>query len=103
MTLLDVPMKRVIAGTALVAALAFAGPLPASAQETTTSTASAGCDGALTSSSTSEPRTTATPEMIEEAVARSKARHQRFLSEGVPEQFGSEGCSFTLSSGTSTQ
>jgi SpoVK/Ycf46/Vps4 family AAA+-type ATPase len=36
------------------------------------------------------PRTTATPDMIDEAVQRSKARHDRFLATGKPEQWGSE-------------
>jgi hypothetical protein len=43
------------------------------------------------------PTTTATPEMISEAIERSKARTQRFQSTGVPEQFGSEE-PFTFSS-----
>jgi len=76
-------LKRVIAaGTLLAATYA----IPALAQDATTSTTT-------TSTSTTKvrvPRTTATPEMIDEAVKRSKARHEKFLSTGKPEQWGSE-------------
>ena len=83
------PLKRTVAaGTLLAAAYAIAS-LPASAQDATTSTTTS----TTTSSSTTTvrvPRTTATPAMIDEAVRRSKARHERFLSTGKPEQWGSE-------------
>jgi len=36
------------------------------------------------------PRTTATQQMIDDAVERSKARHKNFLLNGKPEQWGSE-------------
>jgi hypothetical protein len=62
------------------AALAIAA-LPASAQTTSTQSKSMAIK---------VPRTSATPEMIEEAIARSKARTERFKATGEPEQFGSE-------------
>jgi hypothetical protein len=65
----------------MLAALAIAA-LPASAQTTSTPSSK--------SMSIKVPRTTATPEMIEEAIERSKARTERFKATGEPEQFGSE-------------
>jgi len=82
------PLKQVVAvGTLLAATCA----IPASAQDATTSTTTS--TSSTTSTSTTSvrvPRTTATPEMIDEAVRRSKARHEKFLSTGKPEQWGSE-------------
>jgi len=46
-----------------------------------------------------KPRAEATPEMIEEAIQRSRARSAKFLTTGTPEQFGSEE-PFTLRPGT---
>jgi hypothetical protein len=50
--------------------------------------------GSTTSSSTSTVprpvRTEATPQMIEEAIQRSKARSEKLRTSGTPEQFGSE-------------
>ena len=74
-------LKRAIAGATVVAAAAIAG-LPASAQTTSPSPS--------TSMTIKTPRTTATPEMIEEAIERSKARTERFKATGIPEEFGSE-------------
>jgi hypothetical protein len=37
-----------------------------------------------------KPQAEATPEMIEEAIQRSRARSEKFLTTGTPEQFGSE-------------
>ena len=74
-------LKRAIAGATVVATAAIAG-LPASAQTTSPSPS--------TSLTIKTPRTTATPEMIEEAIERSKARTERFKATGIPEEFGSE-------------
>ena len=75
-------LKRAIAGATVVAMAAIAG-LPASAQTTSPSPS--------TSLTIKTPRTTATPEMIEEAIERSKARTARTLkATGIPEEFGSE-------------
>ena len=75
-------LKRAIAGATVVATAAIAGGLPASAQTTSPSPS--------TSLTIKTPRTTATPEMIEEAIERSKARTERFKATGIPEEFGSE-------------
>ena len=85
------PLKRAMAGALLAAAYAIAGA-SASAQDATTSTTttSTTTSTSTTTTTTRVPRTTATPEMISEAVARSKARFDRFLSTGKPEQWGSE-------------
>jgi hypothetical protein len=74
--------RVVVAGALLVAAYAIAGV--SSAQTTTTTT--------TTTAPTVKAKvhTTATPEMIADAVARSKARRDKFLTTGAPEQFGSE-------------
>jgi hypothetical protein len=74
-------LKRAIASATLVATAPIAG-LPASAQTTSPSPS--------TSMTIKTPRTTATPEMIEEAIERSKARTERFKATGIPEEFGSE-------------
>jgi hypothetical protein len=74
--------RAVVAGALLAAASAIAGV--SSAQSTTTTT--------TTPAPTAKAKapTTATPEMIADAVARSKARRDKFLATGTPEQFGSE-------------
>jgi len=77
-------LKLMIFG-AVVAAIG----LSASAQTTTTSTPSASSAGNLTSAGKSKP-SSATPQMIQEACQRSKARRAKFLQNGTPEQFGSE-------------
>jgi hypothetical protein len=76
------PLLRVAAGAIMVAALAVGGQLPASAQQTTTT--------GSTSTTTAKPRTTATPDMISDAIERSKSRTERSRLLGIPEQFGSE-------------
>ena len=81
-------MKRPNAGVtaAAVAAAAFAAMCPPSwAQEVLSPTTAE-----ATTLRKRVPRTTATPEMIAEAIERSKARTERFRLQGVPEQFGSE-------------
>ena len=76
--------RAVAAGTLLAAAYGVPG-LSAFAQDTTASTS--------TSASTTTvrvPRTTATQQMVDDAVQRSKARYKNFLLNGKPEQWGSE-------------
>ncbi len=77
-------LKRAAAGAIVVAALV--GPLPASAQEAAT-TESTSTSAALARKA---PRTTATPEMITDAIERSQSRTERLKLLGIPEQFGSE-------------
>ena len=84
------PLKRVVAvGTLLAAAYAVAG-LSASAQDATTSTTTPSTSTSPSTTKVRVPRTTATPQMIDEAVQRSKARHKNYLLNGKPEQWGSE-------------
>ena len=84
------PLKRAIAaGALLTAAYAMAG-LSAMAQDATSTTPSSTTTTTTTTTKVKVPRTTATPEMISEAVRRSKARHEKFLATGKPEQWGSE-------------
>jgi hypothetical protein len=81
-------MKRPNAGVtaAAVAAAAFAAMCPPSwAQEVQTTT-----EATTSAVRKRVPRTTATPEMIAEAIERSKVRTERLRLQGVPEQFGSE-------------
>ena len=80
-----VPLKQAIAGAATIAAAFAIAGLPTSAQTTSTSSSSS----TSTSTARKVPRT-ATPEMISEAIERSKSRTERFKATGVPEQFGSE-------------
>jgi hypothetical protein len=81
------PLQRAVAaGALLTAAYAISG-LSATAQDATSTTPSS---ATTTTTKAKVPRTTATPEMISEAVRRSKARHDRFLATGKPEQWGSE-------------
>ena len=74
----------VTASGVLVAALVVVPDLlPAWAQATTTTSSSS-------KAVKRAPRTTATPEMIADAIERSKSRTERFKATGIPEQFGSE-------------
>jgi hypothetical protein len=88
-----IALKPAVAGALLAAAYAIAG-LSASAQDATKSPTTSTTTTTKTTTTTTKnvkvPRTTATPEMIDEAVRRSKARHEKFLSTGKPEQWGSE-------------
>ena len=85
------PLKQAVAAGALLAGACAIPGLSALAQDATTSATTT--TSTTTSTSTTRvrvPRTTATPEMIDEAVRRSKARHNNYLSTGKPEQWGSE-------------
>ena len=78
-----VSLKRATVAAAAVAAAFAIAVLPASAQTTSTSSSTS------TATAKKVPRT-ATPEMISDAIERSKSRTERFKATGVPEQFGSE-------------
>jgi len=80
-----VSLKRATVAAAAVAAAFAIAVLPASAQTTSTSSSTS----TATSTERKVPRT-ATPEMISDAIERSKSRTERFKATGVPEQFGSE-------------
>jgi hypothetical protein len=81
------PLTRVIASIGAAAAIALAAP-SASAQTTTPPPDST--TTTTTSMATKKPPTTATPQMIQEACQRQKARTARLLQFGIPEEFGSE-------------
>jgi hypothetical protein len=93
------PLKRTIAGAVVAAALTIVGA-PAPAQDTSTSTDTSTapkptCEVTVTTTSTTstvkpKPVTEATPQMIQEACQRQKARTAKFLQCGIPEEFGSE-------------
>jgi outer membrane murein-binding lipoprotein Lpp len=74
--------KLTICGAVAAAGFVIAGT-SASAQTATTSTTSS-------APNIKQPRTTATPQMIDEAVQRSKARAAKARETGTPETFGSE-------------
>src|SRR5215813_11273772 len=86
---MHIPRKLMLAGS-IAAVLAVSG-LSASAQTTTptTSTASSPQAGDLTTAATA-PKGAATPQMIQEACQRQRARTAKFLQSGVPEKWGSE-------------
>ena len=70
---------KLIAGAVAMAAVAVGSF--AAAQTSTTTT---------TSTATKKPPTTATPQMIAEAIQRSKARSEKAAALGKPERWGSE-------------
>lgn len=78
-------LKWALAGAAAV--LVMAGP-SASAQDATTTAATTEASATTTAART--PRTTATPDMIKEAIERSHARTEKLRSQGRVEQWGSE-------------
>jgi hypothetical protein len=77
------PVSWMIAGVAAATALVMPGA-SAPAQDTATS------GSAASRAPKPPPRTQATPQMIEEAIQRSKARTEKLRATGRPEQWGSE-------------
>jgi len=71
-------LKLTIAGAFVAAAFAATGP-SASAQTTTP-----------TATTAKKKPTSATPEMIKEAIQRTQARAAKLRDSGIPERFGSE-------------
>jgi hypothetical protein len=80
-------LKRAVATGALLTA-AYAVASVSSAQDAAVSTTTT--TPTTSTADAKAPPTTATPQMIADAVARSKARHDKFLAAGTPEEFGSE-------------
>jgi len=78
-------LLKLMISSAVVAAVG----LSAWAQTTTTTTAPTPSAGNLTSAGKAKP-TSATPQMIQEACQRQRARTARAQQSGAPEQFGSE-------------
>jgi hypothetical protein len=91
---MHVARRLMLCGSVAAIAFAVAG-LSASAQ---TDTTSATTSSTSTSSSSAgdlttrgrAPKGTATPEMVQEACQRQKARTAKFVQFGIPEQWGSE-------------
>jgi hypothetical protein len=87
-------LRRLMLSGTVVAVLAVSG-LSASAQTATTTTATAPTAttsaraGDLSTAST-KPKGGATPQMIQEACQRQRARTAKLLQSGVPEKWGSE-------------
>jgi hypothetical protein len=85
------PLKLMIAGTVVAA---FAAAAPTASAQTATTTAPATADAftvapAQTFSATGKP-TSSTPQMVKEAIQRSQARTKKLMTQGIPEQWGSE-------------
>ena len=76
------PLKLTITG-AVMTAFVMAAPSALAQDATTTATTT-------TTTAQRQVRTSATPEMIEEAIQRSLARSEKLQAQGKPEQFGSE-------------
>ena len=83
--------RRLLLSASVAAALFAVTGLSASAQTTTptTSTSTTPHAGDLTTAGTA-PKGGATPQMIQEACQRQRARTAKFVQSGIPEQFGSE-------------
>lgn len=89
---MHIPRRLMLSGGVAAAMFAVAG-LSASAQTTTTTsttTATTSPTAGVLSTASTAPPGSATPEMIQEACQRQRARTAKFLQSGVPEQFGSE-------------
>ena len=71
---------KLIVGAVAAVAVAIVGSFASAQTSTTTST----------TSSIKRPPTTATPQMIAEAIQRSKARTEKLTTLGRPEKWGSE-------------
>jgi len=84
---MHIPRRLMLSGSVAAAMFAVAG-LSASAQTTTTAT-TATAAGNLATAATA-PKGSATPQMIQEACQRQKARTAKLLQSGTPEQWGSE-------------
>ena len=81
--------RLMLSGSVVAAVFAGAG-LSASAQTTTTPTATTARNAGDLSTAATRPKGGATPQMIQEACQRQRARTAKFLQSGVPEQWGSE-------------
>src|SRR5262245_35098423 len=80
-------LRPLISSAIVASAVAVVVSLSASAQTTTTTTTTA----PTTSTTAVKPKpTSATPQMIQEACQRSRARAAKLQQNGTPEQFGSE-------------
>ena len=88
---MHIPRRLMLSGSIAAAVLAGVGlsALAQTATTTITTSTTSRSGGDLTTASTA-PKGGATPQMIQEACQRQRARTAKFLQYGVPEQFGSE-------------
>ena len=77
--------RLIIAGALAAAVFGIAGSWAWAQNAGTTS-----CAGCLTTAAANPVKGTATPDMIKEAIQRSKARTAKLQGNGQPERFGSE-------------
>jgi hypothetical protein len=85
-------MKRILKSSIALAAVTIAGGM-ASAQTATSTSSSAGVlstSSTGTTSTVKQKPTSATPDMINEAIQRSEARAAKEAATGKPQQWGSE-------------
>jgi len=85
---MHIPRRLMLSGGVAAAVFAVAG-LSASAQTPTTTATTSPTAGVLSTAATA-PKGSATPEMIQEACQRQRARTAKFLQFGTPEVWGSE-------------
>ena len=84
-------LRTLMASASVAAALLIVAGLSASAQDTTTTTTTTTSSSSMCQACVGNKiPTSATPEMIQEACQRQKARTAKFLQLGVREEFGSE-------------
>ena len=83
-------MKQMIAVATVAAAFAIATSSVSAQTATTTDATTTDATTSATPTVSSTVKTEATPQMVSEALQRSQKRHEKFLANGTPEQWGSE-------------
>ena len=89
MNRMSTPLKLSMSG-ALVAAAVCAAAVTVSAQTATTSSSAGVLSTSSTATTAQKKPTTATPDMVNEAIQRSQARAAREQLNGTPQKWGSE-------------
>jgi hypothetical protein len=83
-------MKQMIAVATVAAAFAIATSSVSAQTATTTDATTTDATTSATPTASSTVKTESTPQMVSEALQRSQKRHEKFLANGTPEQWGSE-------------
>jgi hypothetical protein len=86
---MHIPRRLMLSGSVAAAAFAVAG-LSASAQTATTAATTAAAPAGVLTTKSAAPKGSSTPQMVQEACQRQRARTAKFLQSGIPEQWGSE-------------
>jgi hypothetical protein len=86
---MHIPRRLMLSGSVAAAAFAVAG-LSASAQTATTAATTAAAPAGVLTTKSAAPKGSSTPQMVQEACQRQRARTAKFLQSGTPEQWGSE-------------